>query len=339
MTDMALRDRWVKFYDVNSDVRTMVHVYCSEGLPARPWPYPDNEDERVSWALKKYEHMLKMREIVPDDQVPFLQVFSGTEIFAQAFGCRVHFPEDNMPFALPCVNSVEEAAKIKTPSLSSESLERTFRIARRLRDVYPDAPLGLPDIQSPFDIAALIWNKGDFFPSCIDEPEAVLELCAKVEEVLVKFLDTWFHEFGTDYIAHYPDIFMRGGLTLSEDEAGTIGPEMFRTFCLPALERLSAHFGGIAVHCCADSERQWDNFVKIPGLRLMNINQPNDVLKRAYKKFGPVSAQMHHMRYGGDPYEFNKNAGIPENAHVVLFDGAATVDEAKAKLDAFRSLR
>ena len=71
----------------------------------------------------------------------------------------------------------------------------------------------------------------------------------------------------------------------------------------------------------------------------MNINQPNDVLKRAYKKFGPVAAQMHHMRYGGDPYEFNKNAGIPENAHVVLFDGAATVDEAKAKLDAFRSLR
>lgn len=139
------------------------------------------------------------------------------------------------------------------------------------------------------------------------------------------------------YIA--PRVCLRGGLTLSEDEAGAIGPEMFRTFCLPALERLSDRFGGIAVHCCADSERQWDNFVKIPGLRLMNINQPNDVLRRAYKKFDPVSAQMRHMRCGGDPIEFNKNAGVPENAHVVLFKDAATVDEAKRALDAFRSLR
>lgn len=40
MTDMALRDKWVKFYDINSDVRTMVHVYCAEGLPAwRPYPF------------------------------------------------------------------------------------------------------------------------------------------------------------------------------------------------------------------------------------------------------------------------------------------------------------
>jgi len=64
MNDMALRDKWVKFYDVNSDVRTMVHVYCSEGLSSRPWPYPDNEDERVDWAIKKYEQMQKMRELV-----------------------------------------------------------------------------------------------------------------------------------------------------------------------------------------------------------------------------------------------------------------------------------
>ncbi len=339
MTEIGLREKWMRFYDVNSDVRTMIHVYYTPGLPARPWPWPDNEDDRVEWSIQRYEIMGRVHEIIPDDQIPFLSVYTGTEIFAQSFGCRVHYPEDNMPFALPRIHSAREVRALRRPSAFAPPLERAFRIARRLKDRYPDALLGLPDIQSPFDIAALVWAKEDFYVAAIEEPDAVTDLCAMVEEVLVRFLDAWFREFGTEYIAHYPDLFVRGGMTLSEDEAGAISPAMFRQFCLPALERLSERYGGISVHCCADSERQWDNFARIPNMRLINLNQPDAVLSRAYKRFSRVAAQIHMRSQAGSDPEYYRSAAIPEDAHVVLFSSAGTQDEAMRIFDELKGLR
>ena len=338
MTEAELKDKWVRFFDVNSDTRTMIQVYYTPGLGERPWPLPDNEDDRVEWALKRYESMQRAREIAPDDQIPFLSPYTGTEIFAQAFGCRVHYPDNNMPFALSRIHSASEVRSIRAPSAFAPPLERAFRIARRLREKYPDAPVQLPDIQSPYDIAALIWEKVDFYAASLEESEAVEDLCAMVEGVLVKFLDAWFHEFGTDYIAHYPDYFMRRGVTLSEDEAGAISPAMFRRFCMPALERLSQRYGGIGVHCCANSERQWDNFARIPELRLINLNQPEPVLVRGYRRFAPVAAQMHFWCGDGEPGPAWAEH-IPENAHVVLFASASGDDEARRVLDALLSVR
>lgn len=339
MTDMALREKWVRFFDVNSDERTMVQIYCTPGLSARPWPVEGSEEARVDWALRRYEIMAEAREKVGDDQVPFLNVYTGTEIFAEAFGCRVHYSGDNMPFALPKVSCLEEAMALPRPGIDAPSLEKTFRIARKLRQRFPDAPVGLPDIQSPFDIAALIWQKADFFPNCIDEPEAVLELCAKVESVLTEFLDAWFGEFGTDYVAHYPDLFMRGGLTLSEDEAGTIGPEMFRVFCLPALKRLSEHFGGIGIHCCANARAQWGNFAEIPGFKYLNLNQPEDVLEEAFPYFAKIVTQLPHARYGWSGENFEWTRKVPKEAHLVLEANAASFDEARRLYDRLINIR
>ena len=338
MTYALLKDKWMRFFDMRSDVKTMIQVYYTPGLGPRPWPYAEHEEERVRWALERYESMLRAREVAEDDQIPFLSPYTGTEIFAQSFGCPVYCSGTNMPFALPKIHAAEEVRSLRVPSASAPPLERVFRIARRLRGRYPEALLQLPDIQSPFDIAALIWEKGSFYAACIDEPEAVFDLCRKVETLLVKFLDAWFREFGTEYIAHYPDFFARGGLTLSEDEAGAISPAMFNEFCMPALQRLSARYGGICVHCCANSERQWDNFARIPGLRLINLNRPEESLKEAYVRFAPVAAQMHAWCGDGDPSP--AWAGhIPRDAHVVLFASASSDEEARRKRDALAGAR
>ncbi len=94
----------------------------------------------------------------------------------------------------------------------------------------------MPDIQSPMDIAALIWVKSDFYIAMIEEPEAVRELAEKVRCLLTAFLDEWFRRYGTGYVAHFPTYWMEGGLTLSEDEVGAVNPAMFDTFFLPELE-------------------------------------------------------------------------------------------------------
>ena len=45
-----------------------------------------------------------------------------------------------------------------------------------------DAPMSLPDMQTPPDVAAQIRDKSDLFMAMIDEPEVVLELTENIFE-------------------------------------------------------------------------------------------------------------------------------------------------------------
>ena len=89
----------------------------------------------------------------------------------------------------------------------------------------------------------------------MESPQAVKELADKVKQLLTAFLDEWFRRYGREHIAHHPDYFMDGGWTVSEDEAGVVNQEMFAEFFLPELNALSDRYGGIGIHCCANSRR------------------------------------------------------------------------------------
>lgn len=58
--------------------------------------------------------------------------------------------------------------------------------------------LCLPDVQTPMDIAALIWDKNYFFAAMIEEPEAVKELAHKVSRLYFAFFDEWFRRYGAE---------------------------------------------------------------------------------------------------------------------------------------------
>lgn len=232
----ARKQRWTSFYDMSSDEKYLYLVDMDSQLPPRPQPWPDKKAERIEWAWEKYNVMMERTQWLWDDSIPFLDVFSGTEIFAEAFGCRVHRPDDNMPFALPLVRSASEASRLKVPDLFSTPLSLLFEIADELRKrAGSDALLRLPDVQSPMDIAALIWDKNEFYIALIEEPEAVCELAEKVKQLLTAFLDEWFKRYGKEFIAHHPDYYMPYGITLSADEIGVVNETMFCEYYLPEL--------------------------------------------------------------------------------------------------------
>jgi uroporphyrinogen-III decarboxylase len=261
------------------------------------------------------------------DSLPFLDVYTGTEIFARAFGCTVHYPADDMPFALPLVHSPAEAERLKTPGLDAAPFPLLFEIADTLRRrAGPEALLRLIDVQSPMDIAALIWEKISFFQALIETPEAVKELAFKVRQLLVAFLDEWFRRYGREFIAHYPDYYMAYGVTLSEDEVGSVSPSMFRQFFLPELVQLSERYGAMGLHCCANARHQWENFKEIPNLRLLNLVQPPDVTREAYGFFAVHTAQLHN--YGGDGPAWNWPASYPAGARVVMDISVETREQA-----------
>jgi hypothetical protein len=292
-------------------------------LPPSPPLWPDKARARIEHRWAEYEIMCRKAELVDDDMVPFLNNITGTEIFAEAFGCQVHRPDDTNPFALPLIHSATEAEGITTPEVSTSSLVYLFDIADELyRRGGPDAVMKPVDIQSPMDIVALIWEKADLFCAMIETPDAVKALAAKVKTLLVDFLDEWFKRYGTTFVAHYPDYVMHGGITMSVDEVGAINSEMFCEFFRDELIALAEHFGGLGIHCCADARHQWGNFRQLPGLKVMNHNAPparnaREYLLDAVKFYGDTVAQV-PVGWTPDGPPETWPTQVPEGTRVVL---------------------
>jgi hypothetical protein len=333
-TISSRKKRWNDFYTPDGSKRFMIVVEYEGGVPARPRLWPDKKAERIDWALRKYEDLTRRTQWLNDDSIPYLDMLTGTEIFAEAFGCQVHRPDDDMPFARPLVHSAAEAAKIRVPDLESSSLSLLFEIADETREkAGGDAVMRLPDIQSPMDIAALIWDKNDFYAALYEQPEAVRELAGKVYCLLTAFLDKWFDRYGKDFISHFPTYYMPNGLTLSEDEVGCVSPAAFREFFLPELSMLSQRYGGLGMHCCANSRHQWDNFKALPGLRLVNFCQPGEVINEAVPFFSQYTAQEHMETIGKGQYFDGRPIWewpqlVPEGTRMVLNAEPKTKDEA-----------
>ena len=234
--------------------------------------------------LQDYEDRVKWQEELGDDSVPYVVLQTGTELFAAAFGCPVHLYESDPPAAQPLVTAPDEADALEVPDLEAPPFDRVFEMARMVRErVGPEVPIRVPDIQSPFDIAALIWHKEDFFVATLTEPDAVKRLVDKCHCLLKAFFDRFIREVGECTLNHCPYAWAPPGLGigLSEDEAGSMSAAMFEEFCLPGLVELSETYGGLFVHCCATADHQYENFRRIPNLRGLN---------RVFQEPGPKPA-------------------------------------------------
>ncbi len=250
--------------------------------------HSDDIEARAQMGKSMLEYDIKCREEIGDDRVPTLRPWSGTEIFAAAYGCPVHVAPDGIPFALPLVETAGEADKLKKPDMSAKSLSDIFKICDRMVELCgEDYPVRVCDLQSPFDIASLIWKKENFFVALVDTPDAVHTLLRKTTATLIEFLETFKSRYknvclDSFYLMWLPPEL---GIKVSEDEVGSLSVEMYSEFCYPYLEQLSKKFGGISLHCCARAEHQWDGFLELPGLRFLNFVHPTVSLEKAVRKF------------------------------------------------------
>lgn len=245
-------------------------------------------EDRAQMAKKRFLFDRECMETIGDNRVPMLHCWSGTEVFAAAYGCRVHRPQDSNPFALPAVSAADEADKLKEPDIFAGSLGEVFALADRLAELCGDEyPVRICDVQSPFDVAALIWKKEAFFLALVESPEAVHRLLKKVTKTMTEFIKAFRDRYREVCLVHHPDLWMppESGICLSEDDVGSISPECFEEFCLPYLKQLSEEFGGISMHSCAKSQYQWDGFLKLPGLRYLNLSHPPTDLGLSIEKF------------------------------------------------------
>ncbi|MBR2949059.1 MAG: hypothetical protein IKC46_04275 [Lachnospiraceae bacterium] len=326
------KERWRDLYRADGKTKVLYQISCKEAETLQAPPlWPEYKKERIEWAWNRYLLDLKKAEWLEDDTVPCISMVSGTEIYAEAFGARVHRPDDNMPFAIPFLFSPQEAQKVKVPRLEDTSLMRLFEMADELKRRGGDeAIFKLPDVQSPMDVVAQLWDKTDLFPNMIEEPEVVKELAEKVKQLQIHFFDEWFKRYGTAYISHCPDYYMEGGITMSIDEIGNVSAAMYEEFFKQEIIELANRYGGIGIHCCADAKHQWKYIREVPGLRMLNLYQPVPVLEESYPYFKDVTAMWpgnleHNV---AQRLTNKKKEAYPLGSRLVITEYAETKEEA-----------
>ncbi len=209
------------------------------GSAPHPGDYAVSDKPLQDWLpyiLDDYTAQVRLLEKLDHDAVPFAHLTTGTGIFAAAFGCPIHIYPDSPAAARPIVFSPEEADALCMPSLNAPTIARVFEMGELVRrQLGPQVPLGVPDIQSAFDIASLIWNKEDIYVALIQNPDAVKRLVAKCQTLLKQFFDAFKRAFPECNLCHCPNAWAPPelGVWLSEDEAGSMSVQMFEEFCLP----------------------------------------------------------------------------------------------------------
>ncbi len=326
---------WSEFLDLDSDVDRMVLIYCAQRSLKHQVDYREaTVAQCTDWTLENFARQTETAELIPDHSIPHVKALGGTEIFAEAFGCRTRrMGSAQSPFAEPLVFSARQADGLRAPHLQDTKLMRILEIAQKARDSIGGNPLVcLPDIQSPAGIAAMVWEKSDFFATMIEEPEIVHVFIEKVKGLLIDFLSLWKRTFGDETIAHYPAYYMPHGITLSEDEIGSVGDNLFHEFFEPSLIELSNRFGASGIHCCANSRHQWENLKKIPNLKLINLHRDTAQTMESLECFRGVCAQM--------PADGEADVGAiadRKGLHVARFAYVDTVEQARRAVDRFMS--
>jgi len=257
----------------------------------------------LPWVLENYRRHHESLELYGDDSVPLAKLSTGTQIFANAFGCDVHIPPDDSPCALPMVSCAAEADRLEVPDIyKTECLYRVFELGEAVRgELGRDVDLGICDMQTGFDIANLIWDKNDLLCAMMLEPEAVKRLSAKCALLLKTFLIELRREFPTMSPCHCPGNWVPPelGPWVSNDEVGIMNAEMFEEFCLPELNDLSETFGGIGMHCCADAEHQFPGFNKITNFYGFNRVASHGGYLPLLEHFAGPSGPVHCLAWLG----------------------------------------
>jgi hypothetical protein len=190
------------------------------------------------------------------DDLPFLEPWIGTGVFANAFGCEYHFRDDNAPHVRYRYHKIEELAGVDYPDYrTSPIMQMVLDTIDCFRERTGDGlPISLTDTQSPFDTATLILDASEFFTACYTELEIVADFLQKITDLIVEFTKVQMERIGPELLARpghlMPSLVGLPGISISDDNLAVSSPQINRRFALPLDEKIAIEFDGLAIHSC-----------------------------------------------------------------------------------------
>lgn len=213
---------------------------------------------------------------VRDDQPLQVRANLGIGLMASTFGARIDVVENNPPWVEPLSVDLEQIPRLVEAALDQYDLETVtergwipravafYEYFQRIFAGYPNVEksvaIVMPDLQGPFDTAAMLWGS-DIFLALYAHAELVdrlLETIARAQVKVHDYLRQWIgREILPTGFCHQHGLMIRGNILIRCDSNLMVSPEMYRERILPWDEYVVREVGGGSFHSCG----KWDHNV------------------------------------------------------------------------------
>jgi hypothetical protein len=235
--------------------------------PSEMWGACNSIEQIYANNIRYVEQQL---ELPWTDELPYLEPWIGTGIYATAFGCEYKWRDDNAPDVHYRYHKIEEVRGIEKPDYRNSVV---MQMALDCIDTFLERtrgglPICVTDTQSPFDTASLILDAAVFLEACYNEPETVHHFMQVVTDLIIEFSQVQMEHIGAGRVAKPGHIMPASptyrGISLSDDNLSFCSPVMNEKIPLKYDQQIADAFGGLAIHSCG----VWDSTMKrVTGMR------------------------------------------------------------------------
>lgn len=192
------------------------------------------------------------------DDLPYLEPWIGTGVYANAFGCEYVWREGESPACHYRYHRMEELDGVEEPRWQDSPVMRmVLEAIERLKEATGGRiPIALTDTQSPFDTATLIMDAAEFFTACYVDRERVQRFMRMLTDLLIEFSREQERVIGEGLVARPGHIMPSGtflrGISISDDNLAVSSPHINEAISLPYNQEIAEAFGGLAIHSCGE---------------------------------------------------------------------------------------
>jgi len=158
-------------------------------------------------------------------QTPFCLTAMDLSVEAEAFGCQIQMPDDEIPTTVAgVVSNIEQARALAVPAVGDKRTAVYLETASRLRAL-PDGPLVLGGCIGPFSLAGRLVGLSEACSLTLENPElmhTVLDKC-------------------TSFLCAYAQAFKAAGadaVIMAEPAAGLLSPRGLSAFSAAYIRRI-----------------------------------------------------------------------------------------------------
>jgi hypothetical protein len=204
------------------------------------------------------------------DEIPYLEPWIGTGAYANAFGCRYKWRDDNAPDVYYRYHSIDELSGVEYPDYRKSPV---MNMVLDCIDYFKEKtdgqlPICLTDTQSPFDTATLILDASEFFIACYTDEDLIWDFMGKITDLIIEFSRVQSERIGADLHVKpghiMPSSTAYRGISISDDNLAVSSPQINEKIALPFDQKIADAFNGLAVHSCG----KWaQTMAKLKGMR------------------------------------------------------------------------
>lgn len=204
---------------------------CRDGLNKRPIPvlsFPG-----AKWIGKTVEELVKdghsqalcMKAVAERFDTAAAFSLMDLSVEAEAFGCQVHYSEEDVPTIKGIlIHDEKEAERLRIPEVGAGRTGECLKGIKEASGLINDRPV-IAGIIGPYSLAGRMLDMTEIMILCFEEPDLVETVLEKSTEFLIRYAQA-FKEAGAN------------GIVLAEPAAGLLSPGMIAEFSNPYVERI-----------------------------------------------------------------------------------------------------